>query len=74
MYLEDVAIDPLALLLPSRIYVVFAEKEHPHEPARAAVERALRPLNAKQKSAVAARARILAEYAKLVEESALTVA
>jgi hypothetical protein len=73
-YFEDVAIDPLALLLPSRIYVIIAEKEHPHEPVRVALEQAMKTLNAEEKAAVIKRARLLGGYAKLAEEAALTTA
>ena len=73
-YIENVAIDPLALLLPSRIYVIIAEKDHPHEPVRVAVEKAMESLNAEEKAAVVARARVLGEVAKLAEEAALATA
>jgi hypothetical protein len=70
MYLQDVAIDPLALLLPSRIYVIIAEKQHPHEPALAVLEEAMRDMSAAEKTFVTARARALAEYSRLVEQAA----
>jgi len=73
-YFHDVAIDPLALLLPTAIYVKLVEKLHPHEPVRAAVEQAMRSLSTEEKAAVVARARLLGEYAKLAEETALAEA
>jgi hypothetical protein len=73
-YVEDVAVDPLALLLPTSVYLKFVEKDHPREPARVAVEQAMRGLNAEEKAVVVARARLIGEYAKLAEETALAAA
>jgi len=38
-----VAIDRLALLLPSRIYDIYTESHHPHEPAFANLNEAVKP-------------------------------
>jgi hypothetical protein len=64
-----VAIDPLALLLPSRAYVIVAEKLHPHVPKLADLREGVATLNVEERKFVLARARTLAAYAKAIEEA-----
>ena len=49
---EYVAIDPLALVLPMSVYVIIAEKLHPHEPKVAQVREALKSLSESEKAFV----------------------
>jgi hypothetical protein len=70
MFFEYVAIDPLALLLPNRIYVITAEKLHPHVPKVAEIQEAMSDMTPEERTFVVARARALGAYAKAVEEAA----
>ena len=63
------AIDPLALLLPTDIYLIITELKHPHEPAVALIERAVAQMPAEAKRATLARARMMTEYANAVSEA-----
>ena len=66
---EFAAIDPLALVLPMSVYVIIAEKLHPHEPNVAEVREAVKTLSHAEKAFVLARARQVAASAKVVEEA-----
>jgi hypothetical protein len=66
---EFAAIDPLALLLPSSVYVKVVEKLHPHVPKVADVRDAARDLSAPEKQLLLSRARTLSALAKVVEEA-----
>ena len=63
------AIDPLALLLPSSVYVIVAEKLHPHVPKVADVREGVRDLTPQEKQLVLSRARTLGACAKVIEEA-----
>jgi hypothetical protein len=63
------AIDPLALILPMSVYVIVAEKLHPHEPKVPKVREALKSLSEAERAFVLAKARQLAASAKVVEEA-----
>ena len=60
------AIDPLALIFPTRIYLMIVEKLHPNEPALAVVKAAAQHLNAEERAAVVANAQRLVEYGNAV--------
>ena len=63
-----VAIDPLALLLPSRIYLILMEKLHPHVQLTAAqVAEALKQATVEERKEVAARMAAISACVKPVE-------
>jgi hypothetical protein len=64
-----VAIDPLALLLPSAIYQKIIEGIHPHVPKVAEIQQAARSMTPEERQFTLTRARSLAAYAKVVEEA-----
>lgn len=66
---EFLAIDPLALVLPSTVYVNLVEKLHPHVPKVAEIKDAARSLSAEERRFAVARAQQIAAYAKVVEEA-----
>jgi len=66
---DFVAIDPLALLLPSSVYVKIVELIHPHVPKVAEIVEAAKGMNAAEKAFVVARAENLAAHAKVVAEA-----
>jgi hypothetical protein len=63
------AIDPMALILLGKAYLIWTEIHHPHEPKVADVQAALRAMTAKERKVALKRAKILAQYAKVVEEA-----
>jgi hypothetical protein len=65
----ELAIDPLALVLPSDVYQVIIEKFHPHDPKVADIQAAVGMLNARERASVLARARAIATRATLVESA-----
>jgi hypothetical protein len=69
---EFLAIDPLALVLPSSVYVKLVEKLHPHVPSIAEIREAARALGAEERRFAVARAQQIAAYAKVVEEGLAT--
>jgi len=69
-----VAIDPLALLLPSSVYVRLVEKFHPHVPKVAEVLEAAKGMTAEERASAISQARNLAAHAKVVEEALSSVA
>ena len=68
MFSEILAIDPWALILPSRIYVIFAEKNHPHEPSIAHLAEAIKEMTPEEKSFTRARLNTLNAYTGAVGE------
>jgi hypothetical protein len=66
---EFAAIDPLALLLPSSVYVRIIEKIHPHVPKVAEMQETLKAMNAEEKAFVLGRVRAMGEFSKAVEEA-----
>ena len=69
MFSEFVAIDILALLLPTSAYLRIVEKLHPHEPVTAHLNEAVRGLSAGEREFVQARVRTLSAYAAAVEKA-----
>lgn len=69
---EFLAIDPLALLLPSSVYVKIIDKLHPHVPKVADIKESARALSAEEKRVALVRAQQIAAYAKVVEEALAT--
>ena len=66
---EYAAIDPMALLFPSRLYIEMSEKLHPHVPKSIEIKEALGRLTPEEKHYILVRARMLANYSKAVEEA-----
>lgn len=66
---QYMAIDPMAVILPPRIYQIWAELHHPHVPKVAEVKELLRRLPARERAATLKRARQLAEFGKVFEKA-----
>ena len=68
-----VAIDPMALILSGRAYLIWVEKHHPHVPKVADIQEALRGITPEERKGILDRTRNLADYAKAVEEAITTM-
>ena len=66
---EYAAIDPMALLFPSRLYIEMSEKLQPQVPKSIEIEEALGRLTPEERKYILVRARMLANYSKAVEEA-----
>ncbi|MEA2876898.1 MAG: hypothetical protein QOF14_2094 [Hyphomicrobiales bacterium] len=66
---EYAAIDPMALLFPSRIYISLSEKLHPHVPKSIEIKEAVGRLTPEERLYILQRARVLSHYSKAVEEA-----
>lgn len=66
---EYAAIDPMALLFPSRLYVTLSERLHPHVPKSAEIKEALGRLTPEERLYILTRAKMLANYSRAVEEA-----
>jgi hypothetical protein len=66
---EFVAIDPLALILPSSVYQRLVEKFHPHEPPTAHLSEVLKQLTPQEATFVKSRIRTFKEYTAAVEKA-----
>src|SRR6266481_8068971 len=66
---EYAAIDPMALLFPSRVYISLSEKLHPHVPKSIEIKEALGRLTPEERLYILQRARVLSHYSKAVEEA-----
>jgi hypothetical protein len=66
---EYAAIDPMALLFPSRLYVALSEKLHPPVPRAIEIKEALGRLTPEERQYILLRARMLVTYSKAVEEA-----
>jgi hypothetical protein len=66
---EYAAIDPMALLFPSRLYVTLSERLHPQVPKSAEIKEALGRLTPEERLYILTRAKMLASYSKAVEEA-----
>lgn len=66
---DFVAIDPLALIFPTAVYLKLVEKYHPNEPATTNVAAAVKNLTPEQKTFVQARVRTLNAYTEAVEKA-----
>src|SRR6266699_144043 len=66
---EYAAIDPMALLFPSRLYIELSEKLHPQVPKSVEIKEALGRLTPEERQYILVRARMLANYSKAVEEA-----
>jgi hypothetical protein len=66
---EYAAIDPMALLFPSRIYISMSEKLHPHVPKSIEIKEAVGRLTPEERLYILQRARMMSHYSKAVEEA-----
>src|SRR5947209_5476049 len=66
---EYAAIDPMALLFPSRIYISMSEKLHPHVPKSIEIKEAVGRLTPEERLYILQRARMMATYSKAVEDA-----
>src|SRR5256885_1352563 len=64
---EYAAIDPMALLFPSRIYISMSEKLHPHVPEPVGIKEAVGRLTPEGRLYILQRARMMSHYSKAVE-------
>jgi hypothetical protein len=62
-------IDPMALILPARQYVIWAEAHHPHVPKVAEILEMLRSMTAEERNRALDRAGELANYGKVFQEA-----
>jgi hypothetical protein len=63
------AIDPMALVLHGRAYLIWVEKNHPHVPKVAEIREAVSSLSPEERKATLGRAKALADFAKNVQEA-----
>lgn len=63
------AIDPMAMILSDRAYLIWVEMHHPHEPALSKVGEVVKSLTVEEKKFALARAKAFIAYGKAVEES-----
>jgi hypothetical protein len=70
---EYAAIDPMALLFPSRLYVALAEKLTPQVPRAIEIKEALGRLTPEERQYILVRARMLVTYSKAVEEAVVSL-
>ena len=66
---EYAAIDPMAILFPSRLYISVAERIQPHVPKPTEIKQALGRLTPEERLYILQRARMLSNYSKAVEEA-----
>ena len=66
---EYAAIDPMALLFPSRIYISMSEKLHPHAPKALEITEAVGRLTPEERLYILQRARMMSTFSKAVEEA-----
>jgi hypothetical protein len=69
----ELAIDPMALILPPKWYVFWVELRHPHEPKVAEIQQVLRLMTPDEQKAALDRARTLGNVGKAVEEAFATM-
>jgi hypothetical protein len=63
------SIDPMALILSGRAYLIWVEMHHPHVPKVADIQAVLRTMTPEERNAAVIRARTLAGYGKAFEEA-----
>jgi hypothetical protein len=61
-----VAIDPIALLLPTDVYIDYTNWKHPNEPAITALGKVAKKMTAQQKNVACVQAKRYMEYAEAV--------
>lgn len=63
------AIDPMALVLSERAYLIWVELHHPHEPAIGKIDELVKKLSPEEKRLAHAKAQDFIAYGKAIEES-----
>ena len=66
---EYAAIDPMALLFPSRIYISMSEKLHPPVPTALEIKEAVGRLTPEERLYILGRARMMSTFSRAVEEA-----
>jgi hypothetical protein len=64
------AIDPLAVMLPTKVYLALLEKLHPNEPPTQAIGSVMQTLSPREREEVVVGAKRVAEYANAVLKAA----
>ena len=64
------AIDPLALMLPTSVYITLVNKLHPNEPPEAVLTATMRTMTAEEKQFAVVNAKRVGAYAQAVERAA----
>ncbi|HEY9596645.1 MAG TPA: hypothetical protein V6D33_03135 [Cyanophyceae cyanobacterium] len=62
-------VDPMALVLSDRAYLIWVEIHHPNEPALSKVAEVVKSLTMDEKKFALAKAKALIAYGKAVQES-----
>jgi hypothetical protein len=62
-------IDPMALILPARLYVIWAEAHHPHVPKVAEILGVLRSMTDEERNRALDKAGELANYGRVFQEA-----
>ena len=70
---EYAAIDPMALILQGKAYLMWVEIHHPHEPSLAEIEQVFKRMTPDERKSAVARAKTFAAWGKAVEEVAARV-
>jgi hypothetical protein len=65
-----VAIDPVALLLPTRLYLIWVELHHPNTPFAASLAKALEKATPEERATVARQAEAVQTAAEAVRKAA----
>ena len=73
LHVDAVAIDPLAVIFPTHVYLILMEKIHPHEPVIAAMQEVAKSMSAADKRSALARAKMLGELRRSCAKSAPAV-
>jgi len=66
-------IDPMALILSGKAYLIWVEIHHPHVPKVSELQEAVRAMTAEEQKAALSRAKTMAAYGKVVEEAIATM-
>ena len=66
---EYAAIDPIALLFPTRLYTELSEKLHPNVPKAIEIKEAVGRLTPEERLYILQRARMMSTYSRAVEEA-----
>lgn len=63
------AVDPMALMLSNKAYLIWIQIHHPHEPALSKIAELTRSLTQEEKVFALARAKTLVAYGRAMEQS-----
>jgi hypothetical protein len=68
------AIDPAALFLHGEALEIYWLIKHPHVPSIGDIQKTLRSVSAEERTKILERAKMIGEFAKVVEEAVTTMA